>query len=207
MKRTLKQEKQIKTAHTDETELLRGALELYNNGHPVDVDPCYSKGHVWRGLQGPVWKGDLVPSSDEVNNCDCRHLPFGDSSVGSVFFDPPFLPVGATKKGIMASRFTGFSTLQELYDMYEASLQEFKRILKKGGILIWKCQDIVNHDKQRMFHVWIINEAVKNGFEVLDLFILVRQQRLTSSKWIHQVHARKNHCYYIVLKKHNQKEQ
>ena len=150
-------------------------------------------------------KSDISPCPDDdetVRRADCRHLDFlVDGSVGSVFFDPPFLPVGPKQAGIIAERFSGFSSLEEMYAMYKDSLKEFQRILGKKGVVIWKCQDIVNHDRQRMIHVWIINEAIAMGYEVLDLFVLVRKGRMTSGRWKTQVHARKNHCYYLVLRK------
>lgn len=193
----------IKTAHSAEGDLLSGILDLYNDGSGVDVDPCYSKGRVWKqcGVEPPTRKYDIAPVLRDVEQCDCRHLPLGDASVGSVFFDPPFLPVGKTRNGAMCSRFSGFDTLRDMYDMYEQSLCEFKRCLRESGLLIWKCQDIVHHDRQELVHVWIINKAVTFGFTVLDIFVLLNNARLTSSKWQRQVHARKNHCFYLVLSK------
>ena len=192
----------IKTSHTSETELLSGIMELYNESRPVDLDPCYSKGRIWKVLNlQPKFRSDVCPQVPGVARCDCRSLPYKPESIGSILFDPPFLPTGKSRSGLMAARFSGFDNLKDLYAMYDSSLIEFERVLRPGGLILWKCQDLITRNRQELIHVWIINRATELGFVVMDIFVLTKQAQLISSKWKNQVHARKNHCFYIVLSK------
>jgi hypothetical protein len=45
----------------------------------------------------------------------------------------------------------------------------------------------------------------RNGFIVEDLFILLRNNRPGVSRVIRQVHARKNHSYFLVFRKSRRK--
>jgi len=39
-----------------------------------------------------------------------------------------------------------------------------------------------------------------------DLFILVRKNRINSARVLKQQHARKHHCYFLVLKNNKRKD-
>jgi hypothetical protein len=45
----------------------------------------------------------------------------------------------------------------------------------------------------------------QNGFIVEDLFVLLRNNRPGVSRVIRQVHARKNHSYFLVFRKSKRK--
>src|SRR5947209_20274800 len=78
---------------------------------------------------------------------------------------------------------------------------EAHRVLRDNGILIVKCQDEVSANRQNLTHVEIINEYEKLGFYTKDLFIVVRQNKPVVSRLKKQVHARKNHSYFLVFSK------
>ena len=71
--------------------------------------------------------------------------------------------------------------------------------MRKRGILIVKCQDEVSAGKQRLTHVEIINEYERKGFVVKDLFVVVRKNSASVSRIVRQLHARKNHSYFLVF--------
>src|SRR5262249_20715334 len=50
-------------------------------------------------------------------------------------------------------------------------------------------------------HVEIINEFESFGFYTKDLFVVVRQNQPGVSRLKKQVHARKNHSYFLVFVK------
>ena len=90
---------------------------------------------------------------------------------------------------------------EAVLDLYFSASKEAFRILKNKGILIIKCQDEVCANKQRLTHVEIINELLHYGFDIVDLFVVVRKNRPGVSRILKQVHARKNHSYFLVFRK------
>jgi DNA modification methylase len=93
--------------------------------------------------------------------------------------DPPFLTyVKPSKMGIMNGRFSGYWTYQKLLADYSAAISEAFRILKPGGILVFKCQDTVHNHALQLTHgrVWLMAE--KKGFRLKDLLVLVAPNRL-----------------------------
>lgn len=62
-----------------------------------------------------------------------------------------------------------------------------------------KCQDEVSAGVQRLTHVEIIMNLVRLGFYPKDLFVMVRRNRPGVTRVIRQLHARKNHSYFIVF--------
>jgi hypothetical protein len=193
--------KWIKTTYEDEQELLASILKLYLNGSPVDIDPCFSKGNVWKGLPQPLWKYDLNPQTKYTMRGDARNLvDWNNGVVGSVFFDPPWM-IGAGAKSVMGQRYSSFKSLDELWTMVNLSIQEFQRILRDGGVLIVKCQDlIVNHEFVPL-HCGIIDHCERIGLNLTDIFILVRGTAMLNNRVETQIHARKTHSYYLVFHK------
>ncbi|MDR1923773.1 MAG: hypothetical protein LBQ66_05310 [Planctomycetaceae bacterium] len=86
-------------------------------------------------------------------------------------------------------------------DLYFTAAQEAFRVLKSGGVYIVKCQDEVCALKQRLTHVEIINELTKYGFVAEDLFVVTRNGKHGVSVMLKQLHARKNHSYFLVFYK------
>jgi tRNA G10 N-methylase Trm11 len=182
----------------------------------IEVDPTFSTGMFYKPegiIPTPIHCFDIVPMYDFVKKHDCRSLPFDNNSINSIIFDPPFL---ATKgkslntneitNNIMLRRFSYLHSEYELYKLYTDSLNEFYRVLKYKGTLIFKCQDKVSSGTQYLSHVFIINEAVKIGYYVKDIYILTAKSRLVAN-WqrVNQKHARKYHAYFLVLEKSNKK--
>ena len=75
------------------------------------------------------------------------------------------------------------------------------RLLKKGGILVWKCMDISKFGKQQ----WISEDSIKfaeeSGLDFIDRFILVANQKLLRNTTVQQHTARKNHSFFLVFRK------
>ena len=79
-------------------------------------------------------------------------------------------------------------------------------MLRPKGIYIVKCQDEVCANRQRLTHVEIINFVEKIGFITEDLFVVVRRNNPGMSRVLKQVHARKNHSYFLVFWKATAKQ-
>lgn len=205
----------IKSVSYSQDEIIQDIINLHLGGKDIQCDPCYSKGNFYKKINKPIYRYDLVPQDEQTIVADCTNLPLQPASIGSLIFDPPFV-IGATSKApsvvnpkegsnLIHRRFSSFSSVQEMKDMYKESLTEFHRVLKKNGVLIFKCQDQVSGGKQYLSHVMIINMAVEIGFYPKDLFILAAKNRMTSGKWKRQEHARKHHSYFLVFIKEKSK--
>src|SRR3990172_8998294 len=83
--------------------------------------------------------------------------------------------------------------------MYYKAGTEAHRVLKSNGVLIVKCQDEVSANTQRLMHVEIIIRYGELGFYAKDLFVVIRQNSPCITRLKKQVHARKNHSYFLVF--------
>ncbi len=203
---TLFGKKIISTLGFNEQEIIRDILYLHAKDKPIDLDPTYSIGNFYKkGLSKPIHKFDKYPQLPEVKYAVAENIPLEDQSCEVIIFDPPFVMGGQNYENtkddscIIAKRFSSFADWNELKDMYSGSLKEFYRLLKSGGIVIFKCQDTVSGGKNYFTHSWVMQTAVDIGFYAKDLFILLSKTRITDNRV--QQHARKYHSYFWVFEK------
>ena len=186
------------------TDILNSIDKLYLNNEGFTLDPTYSKGNFYKDFKQPKYKSDIKPCVDGVQLACSTKLPMEDNSIQSICFDPPFLiGYGNCKenKNISATRFGIFPYYRDLMSYYTESAKEFNRILKRGGILAWKCQDYaVNPITKYFMHIDVYNIATKNGFLCWDLFILLSKHRIYNPN-LPQRQSRKFHSYWYVFKK------
>ncbi len=196
-------------------------LDLHVPVGSVIADVTWGKGVFWKNVPEGLYE---VHGSDIASGIDCRKLPYKDESFDCVVLDPPYMEgfyrENADHKAGANSHFSfrdAYSNGDEINacdtlvgtqkwhgavtDMYFKAGLEAKRILKKNGVCIVKCQDEVSAGRQWLTHVEIINEYQKNGFYAKDLFVVVRTNRPSVSRLKKQVHARKNHSYFLVFVK------
>ena len=195
----------IKSISYDQEEIIKNILSLHVNSTRFDLDPTYSKGNFYNksNIEKPLLKFDLYPQTEDTRKADACNLPLAERSILSIMFDPPFL-AGYTKEkptGVIGKRFHGFPYIKDLWAWYDKCLAEHFRILDKGGILVFKCQDTVSGGKQHISHVEIINKAAEKGFYCKDIFILLAKSRMIGHNHKIQQHARKFHSYFLVFKK------
>lgn len=207
----------IFSAHIGQnSDLFPKILGLYIKVGSRVADVTFGKGAFWKKIQPNSYqllKSDLHPKSRSVQTADSRNLPYSGSSLDCVIFDPPYMhtPGGTAHDGHQNFedyyQNNGHNTTEKKYheavlDLYFASAREAMRVLRNEGIYIVKCQDEVCACKQRLTHVEIINELGTYGFISEDIFVLVRENKPGVSRIIRQVHARKNHSYFLVFRKH-----
>jgi hypothetical protein len=186
----------------DEQELLAVMLMLHNGGDDIELDPMYNKGMFYKKvLNKPKYRYDL---NAEANNYDClvgdaTNLPHENASIQSMIIDPPFMfgTHGQTKNNIINKRYTMYDSWQELEDSYKALLTESRRVLKKNGLLIFKCQDYTD-SKTTLTHCKVYDWATELGFYAKDIALLVRPNKIYNGNTT-QRHLRKVHSYFFVL--------
>lgn len=180
------------------------------------ADVTHGRGVFWRNVETDDY--DIL-ASDIETGVDCRDLPYEDGQVDCVVLDPPYMEgfyrvdentlAGGGTHGSFRSYYSNGAETPAgsakyhaaVLAMYVASGKEASRVLRPKGILIVKCQDEVSAGKQWLTHVEIVNAYVENGFYARDLFVVVRANRPAASRILNQVHARKNHSYFLVFEK------
>lgn len=191
----------IKSVGYSDTEILTNIKNLFLDDW-FELDPTYSKGNFYKNIPQPKLKFDLVSQSEDAIQADCKNLPLDSGSINSIVFDPPFMfgTHGQTKNNKMNKRFTMFDTFPQLCIMYQDSLVEFYRLLKKKGILAFKCQDYTD-SKTTITHCLVHQWATTIGFYAKDLFILIATGGRIYNPSLIQRHARKFHSYWFVFQK------
>ena len=133
---------------------------------------------------------------------DARNLNWhDDNSFNNMILDPLFLfgLHGKAKDYYTSTTMGIYKNFQELKKDYKALLKEAYRILKKKGILIFKCQDYTD-SKTTMTHSLVYNWALERGFYAKDLAILVKPNKIYNGN-LTQRHLRKIHTYFWVFVK------
>jgi len=197
----------------DNTGVFPHVLRLHVPAGSKVADVTYGKGVFWKNIPANEYK--MMPS-DLKTGVDCRNLPYGDGELDCVVLDPPYM------EGLFRSdsSFAGSGTHSSFRDHYsngdrpsalgnkwhDAVLElyvkaaiEAKRVLKRNGVLIVKCQDEVSAGIQRMTHIEIILNLLRLGFYAKDMFVMMRRNKPGVTRLIKQLHARKNHSYFLVF--------
>lgn len=179
------------------------------------ADVTYGGGVFWRNVD---MSGYVLLATDIADGVDCRALPYQDESLDAVVLDPPYMEgllrgnsshkAGAGTHAAFRNYYSNgdeksggpkwHAAVADLY--YRAGAEAF-RVLRPDGVLIVKCQDEVSANRQWLTHVEIINHYQGLGFYTKDLFVTMRQNKAGISRLLKQVHARKNHSYFLVFVK------
>jgi len=181
------------------------------------ADVTYGKGAFWKQVDPTLY---TLLATDLKTGVDCRRLPYEDASIDAVVLDPPYMEgffrqtaeqlAGSGSHASFREHYASSATTTSgpryhaaVLSLYVEAAIEARRVLRNRGILIVKCQDEVSANQQHLTHVEIVNEYAAIGFHAKDLFVLVRTNRPGVSRLKKQVHARKNHSYFLVFVKTN----
>jgi hypothetical protein len=181
------------------------------------ADVTFGQGVFWRQVPPGLYR---VLPSDLATGTDCRALPYPAESLEALVLDPPYMegllrPKAGTRAGqgshvALRDYYAsggehaapgGGRWHQAVVDLYLDAAREARRVLRDHGILIVKCQDEVSANRQELTHVQIVTGFAELGFYARDLFVLVRNNRPGVARLMRQVHARKNHSYFLVFQK------
>ena len=96
--------------------------------------------------------------------------------------------------------------MQEGYENIYWWINECKRVLKDGGIIVWKMQSSVSGGLQHLLSEFSALCAADCGLYIIDQFFLEAKARLISASKINkQQHARKYTSTFWVFKKDDKK--
>ena len=187
--------------------IIRSILRIYlPKKRTFDCDLTYGKGTFYsEGLPVPEHRYDKflfgskgskrypVKSLDEAYG-----LP--DGCFESVVIDLP-ISIDNSDSGVNA-----FKSLNGMFDSYHDMLSLASRLLKKGGILVFKTSDFVlRNDSEAMFSgQWAtdhaIDYALELGFDLTDRFILARRQSL-QTRGSMKIRTGLKHGYFLIFTK------
>ncbi len=201
----------ILTAHVaGNAEVFPMVLALHVSEGSTVADVTHGKGVFWRNVPKALYR---LLATDIQDGVDCRALPYEAASIDALVIDPPYME-GAMRGTAYSEgqrQFGDYYGLQRcsgsgkyhaaILNLYLDGCAEADRVLKPGGVLIVKCQDEVSANKQWLTHVEIINAMAARGYYAKDIFVVVRNNRPIVSRMKKQVHARKNHSYFLVFVK------
>lgn len=162
-------------------EILQNIITLYNHGNPIECDLTFSVGKMWQGLHIPEYCFDLKPELPFVKPLDEACLY--EQKFYSCLFDLPFIINTSNNNSfIILNRFGAFQSENELYQTNSNMLALAHKILMFKGICVVKTQDTNYAGKQIWTHNFILNEAIRLGFVVEDIFISLRKKNTCKSK-------------------------
>ena len=187
-------------------------LALYVKPGSIVADVTHGKGVFWRNIPRDLYD---LRATDIQDGVDCRSLPYADGTIDCVVLDPPYMHTPGGTAHQSHSPFESYyannrckgPTKAKYHDavleLYREAAREAYRVLRHRGVLIVKCQDEVCANRQRFTHVEIMEMCRGMKFVAEDLFVAVRNNRPGVSRVVKQVHARKNHSYFLVFWKSN----
>ena len=191
-------------------------LRLYVPNGANGCDVTYGKGVFWSEA-ARAHVGELL-ATDITDGVCLSALPHATESQDFHVLDPPYMcgffrPKASQKAQLNHSDFSdrygnhggtgykGHYYHAAVEAIYSDGIREAWRVLKPGGIQITKVQDEVSSHKQHLTHCHVVCSAQQEGFEVLDLFVVVRADKPHGRRIQNQEHARKNHSYFLVFRK------
>lgn len=212
----------LSASRADSSEFFPKILDLHVEDGARIADVTHGTGVFWqdidlesRGME--LVTSDITPKTDDLSIIgDCRALPLKNDSLDCMILDPPYAE-GFYRRN--KDHMAGHGSHESFRDTYSGAREyggsgkyhkavlhtyfeggkEAKRVLRDAGTLIIKIMDEVSSNTQELAHIQVTNYYERElGFYTKDLFVQVRKEKPTVVGMNQQVHARKNHSYFLV---------
>lgn len=187
--------------------ILRSILRIYfPKKRTFDCDLTFGKGAFYsEGLSVPEYRYDkFLFGSKGSKRYPVKSLDEAESLPGNRFDSVVIdLPVNIDDDGRQEDTFT---SLNSMFDSYHDMIALAARLLRHGGILVFKTVDFVlRNDEDATYEgQWAtdnaIDYALEMGFDLTDRFILARRQSLVKSGST-KVRSGLKHGYFLVFTK------
>jgi hypothetical protein len=191
-----------------DAELLEKMLDFYPRKRPeLILDATVNKARFWQGSTRPIIGMDIDSKHAPDVVADHARMPFANQTFDVVVYDPPHVPnQGEDQQKDFNTRFglvlkSGVKSGYNFSHLFPPFLREAYRVLKREGILLCKIADYVHNHRYQWAHIELINAGVAAGFTACDCIIKIRKGPIMDPKWKKAHHARRHHCYWIVLRK------
>lgn len=209
----------IRNISFDQSEILHNIMELYTDGRPYECDITASSLAFYRKTKGDKYEiptprilMDCMPQRDDIIKITpFNKLPLEDNSIESIVVDLPFVISPKSCKSVVekkdganltSNRFSSWYPAREGYENMYWWIKECYRVLKPGGVCVYKIQSTISGGKFVPYAQFSFMAAQDAGFYFIDEFILEAQSRLIApAKYKKQAHARKFTSSFFVLKK------
>ncbi len=202
-------------------EVLAKIADLHIEDGATIADVTYGCGNFWTDIPDDkydLFRTDIDPqkSPDSDGGVDCRDLPYEDDEIDCVVLDPPYTEgffrrnkehlAGNGSHSTFRSNYSsgtvhtgGSKYHQAVLDLYFEAGKEAKRVLSEEGVFIVKVGDEVSSNTQYLTHIQITNYYERElEFYTKDLLVVERHNQPSVSGMNNQVHARKNHTFFMV---------
>lgn len=174
----------------------------------VTLDPTYGLGNFWtlwqpRTLVASDLDPEKSPSGEGVDFTD--PTCYDDSSFDAVVVDGPYrlngTPSGGEAHANMDASYgtDKYTRWQDRMSLLDDMLVQAARVCKKGGTVLFKCQDQVVSGKVRWQTIWFADAANDLKLELIDQLHLVGYRPQPPGR--KQIHARRNYSTMMVFKK------
>ena len=168
------------------------------------LDPTPAKLAWWR-----LWKPDELVCRwfGEDPRWDARHMDYVDQCFDAVALDMPYVSVGGRDTTTIAAMHRAYGltnaprTPQGVQDDINAALAECYRVVRRGGIVLCKCQGYVTSGKfwDGVYHTK--SAAYALGFQLVDQLNHISGARPQPEGRGPQKHSRRNQSDLLILKR------
>lgn len=173
------------------------------------ADVTYGAGAFWKKVDPSLYHlypFDIEPRQPGVLRFNLLQDTLQRFFFDAAVFDPPFGNGSTSPRRDGLERpycISAVRTPVGIRNFYCNGMMALQRFVKEKGIVIIKCQDMVNSGVQHRFTNIVFNIAMELGWKDLDRFTLVNP-RIPQMRHKHQLHARKNESCFWVFRKHEE---